>query len=437
MQTDNHSHSALVRKIAYYCVPVVLLQWLGTLSSTVSTNYLSRYHTDALAASGLTYRAFLIVLLCLSGFQFAQGVIIAKSANKKETIAQMTAFILPMGILFGFALLAVPTLLRYAHDSAALIALTVPYFHWLALTCPLIAFNGLWQQCFLIYKKPIWVAIIAIVYFLISVITNHFFILGIHGHHAYGLAGSAMAELCTQGAVACLTLGLIRTLPTFSLSTIWFYKKNCMRAWVKSLKLGSPLALRWLNEMMAMAVVAIFISYLGKDALSSFRLVTQMDILAFMIAYSMNFVLAILLANAPSQSILQKIFYTSLWITLSLTLVCSLAFWICPQWLLMHFFDLKPSPLLTLSVQMLQLTGVGLLFSATRQICNAALRAFEDTFWPFIFSIFSEWGVAVLGSFLCVMYGNHSMITLWLCVVASHMVACLLSIARLASFKKI
>ena len=431
----NHHDSRwhIVKKLFYYCMPVFLLQWLGTLTSTVSAKFLSQYHTDALAASGLTYRAFLIVLLCLNGFSFAQGVMIAKSNHKNETIAQLTAFILILGVLLGLGLLVMPSILTLAHDPAPLVALSVPYFHWLALTCPLIAFNGLWQQCFLIYKKPVWVAVIAILYFIVSVITNHIFILGIHGHLAYGLAGSAIGELCAQGAVTCLTLVFIQLLPSASLKKSWYHKKNLIQTWIKSLKLGSPIALRWMNEMIAMAVIAVLISYLGKDALSGFRVVSQLDILALMIAYSMNIILAILLAHAQSKKAFQKIFRISFFITLSLTFLCSLLFWICPEWLLIDFFNLKPSALLTLSAELLRLTGLGLLFTATRQICNAALRARDDTFWPFIFSIISEWGIAVFGSFLCVMHGNQSMITLWWCLIASQILACALSAARLAA----
>jgi Na+-driven multidrug efflux pump len=431
----DYSRWSTIETVFYYCVPVFLLQWLGTLSSTVSTKFLSHYHTDALAASGLTYRAFLIVLLCLNGFSFAQGVIIAKSNHKKETIAQLTLFIIMLGILLGLGLLAMPSILTLAHDPAPLVALTVPYFHWLALTCPLIAFNGLWQQCLLVYKKPIWIVAIAILYFIVSVMTNHIFILGIHGHLAYGLAGSAIGELCAQGAVTCLTLVFIQLLPASSLKNSWHHKKNLIQTWVKTLKLGSPIALRWMNEMLAMAVVAIFISYLGKDALGSFRVVMQMDILAFMIAYSMNIILAILLSDTQNKKHFQQIFKVSLSITLSLTLVCSLSFWIFPKLLLMLVFGLKPSSLLTLSAHLLEITGLSLLFSAARQIFNAALRALEDTFWPFVFSIISEWGIAVFGSFLCVMHGNHSMITLWWCIAASHMLACLLSGVRLATYK--
>lgn len=428
------SHWDTFKTISYYCLPVILLQWLGVFTSTLSTRFLSQYHTDALAASGLTYRAFLIVLLCLNGLQFAQGVMIAKAENRKQTIAQLTPLILLIGIVLGFTLLAMPMVLTWFHDSSHLVVLTVPYFHWLALTCPLIAFNGLWQQCFLVYKKPMWIVAVACIYFVAAVLSNHAFILGFHSINAHGLAGSSMAELTAQAIVMLFTLACITRLPQLSLSNIWIYRDNILKAWRKALSLGWPIALRWMNEMLALAIVAIFIGYLGSNALSGFRVVSQLDLLVLMIPYSMNIILALLLAQSTQRTLFNKTFSMSLSITIALILVCSVTFWLCPEWLLIHFFDLsshKPQ-LLKLSAEMLMITGVGQLFNACRQICNAALRALDDTLWPFIFSVISYWGIAVLGSWLCLHDNNHAMIMIWWCVNGTYIFACLLSIIRLS-----
>jgi Na+-driven multidrug efflux pump len=245
-----------------------------------------------------------------------------------------------------------------------------------------------------------------------------------------------MAELTAQAIVMLFTLACITRLPPLSLSNIWFYRDHLLTAWRKALNLGWPIALRWMNEMLALAIVAIFIGYLGSNALSGFRVVSQLDLLVLMIPYSMNIILALLLAQSKQQVIFNKTFSISLSITLILIFICSLAFWLYPKWLLIHCFDLstqKPQ-LLKLSVKMLMITGLGQLFNACRQICNAALRALDDTLWPFIFSLISYWGIAVLGSWLCIHYENHSMIMIWWCVNGAYILACLLSILRLCYY---
>jgi Na+-driven multidrug efflux pump len=425
---------ALFKTICFYCLPVILLQWLGVLTSTFSTNFLSQYSTNALAASGLTYRAFLIVLLCLNGFQFAQGVIIAKSPNKEALIPQLTSLILILGCSLGLGLLFVPDILYAFHDSSRLVKLTIPYFHWLALACPFIAFNGLWQQIFLVYKKPYWIVAVALLYFVTAVIGNHIFILGAHGHYGFGLTGSSMAELCAQALVTILSLILIAQLPGFSIQKIWFYKPDFIHTWIRSLHLGWPIALRWMNEMLALGIVAIFIGYLGTNALGGFRVVSQLDLLVLMIPYSMNIILALLLAKPQSLDSFQKIFRMSLTITLATILLCSLIFWLCPGWLLSHFFHISPNHarLYHLSIHMLMITGIGQIFNAIRQLCNAALRALDDTFWPFLFSIISYWGIAVFGSWLLTLHEHHHMLALWWCVNATYIIACILSAVRLA-----
>jgi|GEM_PF-2970522 len=423
----------LFKTIGIYCLPVILLQWLGVLTSTFSTSFLAQFHTSALAASGLTYRAFLIILLCLNGLQFAQGVIIAKSKNKEAIIPQLTSLILIIGCLLGLGLLWMPSILFWFHDSSALIKLTIPYFHWLALTCPFIAFNGLWQQIFLVYKKPTWIVGIACLYFIVSVFSNHIFILGFHHIHAYGLAGSSIAELCAQLSVTILSLILILKLPQLSWRKIWFHRPNMLHTWFRALNLGWPIAFRWMNEMLAMGIIAILIGYLGTLALGSFRVVSQLDLLVLMIPYSMNIILALLLSKPQDLDNFQKTFRMSLYITLTIILLCSLMFWIWPQWLLIHFFHISTHQphLFHLSVHMLMITGIGQLFNAIRQLCNAALRALDDTLWPLIFSMISFWGIGVLGSWLAVHYTSHHMIMIWWCVNITYIVACALSAAKL------
>lgn len=431
---SNNTTWDLCKTIAYYCLPVILLQWLGVLTSTYSTRFLSQYHqAPALAASGLTYRAFLIVLLCLNGLQFAQGVIVAKSENKEEVIPQLTSLILLIGCILAATMLTMPTVLGWFYHSTQLIHLTIPYFHWLALACPFIAFNGLWQQCFLVYKKPLWIVAIAILYFLVAVTANHFFILGFHQYHAFGLAGSSMAELAAQIAVTLFTLICIYFLTNFSYKNLIKHTSYFYNTWLRALRLGWPIALRWMNEMIAIAVIAIMIGYLGNNALAGFRVVSQLDILVLMIPYSMNIILALLLAKPQSIISFQKTFRVSISITLIIILLCSMAFWICPQWLLIHFFALDPHKpsLLLLSTHLLIITGIGQIFNALRLICNAALRALDDTFWPCIYSIISYWGIAVIGAWFFVMHEHHHMIALWWCLNSAYILASLLSGWRL------
>ena len=113
----NPSTLSLIKSISYYCLPVILLQWLGVLTSTLSTRFLAQYHGAALAASSLTYRVFLIILLCLNGMQFAQGVLIAKHKHCSELIVAMNYLILLIGLILGGLVLFTPHLLQWTHQS--------------------------------------------------------------------------------------------------------------------------------------------------------------------------------------------------------------------------------------------------------------------------------------------------------------------------------
>ena len=117
--------------------------------------------------------------------QFAQGVLVAQAKDKAAYIKSMFYLILAISIILGIFVLCMPSILLANHQSPHLVKLTIPYFFWLALCCPLMAVNGLWQQCFLVFQKPIWILYLAITYFIIAVAGNYIFILG--WHHMHGL----------------------------------------------------------------------------------------------------------------------------------------------------------------------------------------------------------------------------------------------------------
>ena len=249
----------------------------------------------------------------------------------------------------------------------------------------------------------------------------------------FGLAGSSIAECVAQTGVLLLTLILANYIKQINVKQCFSFSKSIFTTWGKALKVGWPICLRWLNEMIAAAILAFLIGHLGSLALGGFRLVSQLDILVLMIPYSMNIILAILLAEPSKKFINIKIFNTALCITFILLLLVSLALWFMPKYLLVHFYDVNPkqTALLHLSIVLLMLTGIGQLFNGIRQICNAALRSKRDTLWPFIYSVVCYWGIAVLGSWIAIQHYHLGMITVWWLFNIMHFILCILSAGRL------
>ena len=229
--------------------------------------------------------------------------------------------------------------------------------------------------------------------------------------------------------IACLNA----LFTSISLQAIFKRSTTLWKDWLAALKLGWPIACRWINEMIAAAVIVILIGHLGQLSLASYRLSSQLDLLVLMIPYSMNIILAILLASPQSKPHFQKLFTISLSVTLSILFMCSLVFWLAPQWLLVKFFDVNThtTHLLKLSSIVLMISGLSQLFNATRQLCNAALRALGNTLSPFYYSLACLWLIGVGGSHVVVHYYHQGLIAICWCVAIAYIIASLLSAWKL------
>ncbi|WP_300032086.1 MATE family efflux transporter [uncultured Roseobacter sp.] len=404
------------------------------------TVMLGWYGVEALAAVTIGSTLFFTLFIFGSGFAWAVMPLVASFAAEEDEIGLRRATRMGLWLSIGFALLALPLMIRseplllllgqeagVARDGGAYLSIAAWGIFPALLVMVLKSYLAALERT----QVVLWITVISAVS---NGLANYALIFGNWGAPELGIAGAAIASVISHlvslvGVVAYVCL----VLPQHALfQRLW---KPDPQMLVRVFRLGMPIGLTSLSETGLFAASATMMGWLGTVPLAAHGIAVQLSAVTFMLHVGLSNVATIRAGNALGRRDPWHMERGAITVTLLSLVMAAMT---------IALFVLFPEPLVSLFMQRdepqrdaILLIGTGLLIMAAlfqlvdgaQVIALGLLRGVQDTRVPMIYAAVSYWVLGIPCSYLFGFVLGMEGIGVWLgLVVGLGMAAVLLSV---------
>lgn len=404
--------SSLSRQIIQYALPICVTNLLSMSVVFFVTMMLAQLGKTELAALAIANTCYLTISAFLNTCLYSTSILVGQHHvnGNKPVVASIAWNSIWLSIILG----AIGTVILWDADkflllvgqSQELVANTVIYFHYAALTMIPLLLGSAISQVYNGMGKPVISTIIIALRLPITIYISYELILG---HYHWGLAGASCALLISQVIMLLVTLVYMRY------SEIWGYFTIKSKRWdwgqIKQIfNLGVHIGLQFLGELSAISAATFLMGYLGDVALASSQIVSQYTMLLIMIILGVSQAVAIRVSEAcglERYHLITTYTRTAFWIIFWVILLFALLYAIMPLPLMSLFIDVQnPNnvSLIHLTQWLMFLTLPMLVVDGIKNVLTSSLRGLKNSKMPMLIGTLSLWIVGLPVSYLIGIY---------------------------------
>ncbi|MBU2596664.1 MAG: MATE family efflux transporter [Planctomycetes bacterium] len=402
-----------VLKIAF---PLILSTSAMTVQMFVDRVFLMWLDRDAMSA------AMMGGILSFVPFSFFLGTVTyastfvsqydgAKMRNRiGPAVWQSIYFSIAAGLIMAsIALFARPIITLVGHDPA-LARYELVYFKILLFG----ALPGIVDaavSCFLMGRGKTWTVMwINVVKTIINIVLDYALIFGHFGFPKLGIAGAAIATVISSAA-ACIVYFVIFLLPAnrrdFCTSNYIFDKELSGRL----MKFGIPSGVQFMLDILGFTLFVVFVGRIDAVSFAASSMVFQINTLSFMPMIGFGMATSILVGRAIGAGrpeIAQKTTFSAAKLTLGYMITMAAGYCLIPN-LFMLPFAAGASPeqmeaIRPIARTLLYFVSAYCIFDTGNIIFSAALKGAGDTKFVMYISIWLNWLIMVIPSWLAITF---------------------------------
>ncbi|WP_147125176.1 MATE family efflux transporter [Shimia ponticola] len=389
-----------IRSIAALSFPIAISLAAATLITVVDTIMIAPLGTVPLAAASITGTFLIVMYSGLFGFVSATGVRMAEAHGKSDpdalTDATHSGLVVGLGTgLIGMGLmLTLLPLLPYAGQPADVVAIVPGY--WTAMAVYFIPFTLFYmlKGLFDAVDRP-WVGVIlAFGAVLLNMPANYVLIHGIGGWEGFGLLGAGLASLLSETVSLIAAVIIWRKSAAFAAA-----RTKALSTWSeirKQLREGTTIALGYVGEGGAYAVVGFMMGWFSAAALAAHQIVNAVGGVLYMVPLGVAIAVSIIIGQTVGAGA-----------TARLQMIGRAAMIFIVGWmtLVMVFILIARGPITTALSDDPAVIGLAItlfLISALMQIADGiqstmlgACRGMTDNAIPVLITMISYWVLAL------------------------------------------
>jgi multidrug resistance protein, MATE family len=367
-----------------------------------------RIGAPELAATALATNYFFLIYMFGSGFLIALSPIVAQAfgAGDPRSVRRSTRmglwFAAGYGIIFIPALLAVEPALLWLGQDPKLAAIAADY---MSIACfgmtPALVFIAFRSFLGAIDRAAIlmWASFAAVA---LNALLNYVFIFGNFGFPAMGVPGSALGSVLTNIFIA-IAVGLYVAFDARAKAYEIFVRfwRADWPVFAALLKLGLPISLTIIAEVMMFQFASIMAGWIGVVPLAAHSIVMQLISFSFMVPLGLASAATIRVGQAiggGNYGDANRAARAALYTALGAAALTITIFLTVPQTLIRIFLansDPLLESILTAAVPLLMIAAAFNLFDGTQAIAAGNLRGLKDTRAPMLIAIGSYWGLGM------------------------------------------
>lgn len=428
-----------IKSIFYLAWPAVVQEAMNVVVTYVDTAMVGALGANASAAVGLTSTVgWLVSSIAVA---FGIGVLSvcaqamgANNTKKVKIIGQQALFLtLIVGItLTLICVIIAPYLPEWLNGNKIIRPIAASYFMIISLpllfrTSVLILSSALRGVSDM--KTPmlinLYMNIINIILnFLLIYPTRTMFGITIPGA-GLGVNGAAIATAVSFiiGGIMMFMRYYKNRLFDFESSGFHFHKKE----FKECLEIGIPVVLERGVICLGHVTFASLIAKLGVVKFAAHTIAIQAEQAFYIPGYGFQSAAATLVGNAVGQKSERKvkeITYLISVITMALMIICGIILFVYAEQLMSVFTP--DQQVIELGARVLRIVSISEPIYGILVILEGTFNGMGDTRAPFIFSLFTMWGIRVLGSWLMINIFGQSIEAVWIMMVFDNVARCFL-----------
>lgn len=409
--TPPMSYSGHVRALLVLGLPLVgghLAQFAIGLTDTIMLGW---YSVEALAAVTLASTLFFIFFIVGSGFAVAVMPMVAAYAGEGDDVSLRRVTRMGLWLSVVFAVLVMPALWWSEHlllllgqtdavaqDAGAYLRIA----GWGMMPALLVMVLKSYLAALERTQFVLWITLLAA---LVNGLANYALIFGNWGASEMGLAGAAIASVCTH----LVSLLGVATYAVLSLPEHQIFR----RFWVpdrdilaRVFRLGVPIGLTNLSEVSLFAASAMMMGWLGTVPLAAHGIAIQVAAAAFMVYLGLSNAATVRAGNAYGRRDrlhLARGAATVSGMSLLVAFFAIALFLLAPEMLISLFLPEDDPARVDILAQGRALLAVAALFQlvdGAQIISLGLLRGTMDTTKPLLIAVFSYFAVGIPSSYL-------------------------------------
>ena len=386
-------------KIVHLAWPLLIAQITQTLMGVSDTIMAGHYSAKDMAAVAIGYSITLPVLLFIQGLTLALPPIISRlnGANEVNKVANATQQVLWLSGIFSLLTVLLtpfaPRLLGFVDMAPDLRDISGQYVQYILYSVPFFGFYQLLRNYCegLSFTKP--TMIIMIIGLLVNIPANYVLIYGKLGLPPMGGAGCGLATGLVFFAMFIATFFYVRRTPKLDKYKLLreFHKPEPKQMW-DTFKLGFPIAMTILFEVILFSVVALLLSPLGETIVASHQVALNFSSLMFMFPLSIGMATSIRVAYLLGEKQYEEIKHAVQGsIILGLSIACfTAAMTLGGRYLIAGLYS-GDLAVINLAASLMFLAAMFQLSDAIQVISVGALRGFKDARAMFLITFSAYW----------------------------------------------
>lgn len=409
---------AEVRHLLSLATPLVAGLVVAALMGVVDTAMLGPLGTLPLAAVSLTMSVWVIFVAGLYGFLTPVAILTGAAHGAGDaaviaaTVREGRALALRCGLLAGLAMAAILPLLPRLGQPPEVVAAITPY--WLAICAmlPGFAVSLVYKQTLEAIDRPWLAVVLAFSAVLFNAALNYTLIHGRFGLPALGLAGAGLGTALATWFTVGLQIAVCHGHPALRARFGDADVDPARRAQLRGE--GLPMGWQYVLEGGSVAVVGVFVGWLGATALAANQVVMAVAGVLYMVPLGMASATSIRIAQAiggGERSRLRAIGIAGLLVVTAWLALATLLLTVLAEPIARAFIG-DPT-VVGLAAALFFTVGLMQVFDGVQSVSLGALRGMLDSHWPTRVSLLAYWGLAVPLAWLCGIALGFGLVGVW------------------------
>ena len=390
--------------------PLVLASLGQSLITTTDVLMIGRLGPDPLAASALAVNLFMVVMLTGTGLAVATAPLIAAAIGARAHSLREARRSFRMGLwlclfysVVGSVLLwnagAIFRLFGQDPDLSQQAEGFMRILMWSLFPALLVA---AFRTLLTAFERTAVALIIILAGVAVNALLNWVLIYGYWGAPRLGLAGSALASLITNVAMAAALALAVARMRKFR--RIHWFGRLFRSDWPRFRRLvsvGAPIAASWAFEVSVFSAAVFLMGLIDTTSVAAHTIALQIASLSFMVPLGLAQAVTIRIGmgyGAQDPEWIDRAGRVALALSMSFMSFAAAIIWLFPAQLAGLYLDLdRPdsAPVLALAVKFLLIAAIFQLADGAQVTAAAMLRGLQDTTVPMIYSGLGYWVVGV------------------------------------------
>ncbi|MEX2565217.1 MAG: MATE family efflux transporter [Cyclobacteriaceae bacterium] len=397
----------------------VMLSQLGQVMVGVADNVMvGRLGAEVLAAASLANSIFFLILMFGIGISMAITPMVAAAdgEGKKGRIGRLlnNGFVINSitSLFLFFLILMISPGLHYLNQPSEVVVLAIPYL--LIITFSLLPF--MFFQTFKQFMEGLsqtkQAMYITVVFNLINIGLNWLLIYGNWGFPALGLNGAGWATLISRLLMGLAIYIYVKKSKRYVKYFYGLSFKNIYKPIIlKMLRIGIPTGMQFVFEVGAFSTAAIFMGWIGVNALASHQIAINLASISYMMASGLSAAAMVRVGNQLGKRDIPKlrqVGFSIFGMVMAFMLIFAIVFIAFRNYLpLIYINDLE---VVEMAASLLVIAGFFQLSDGLQVVGLGALRGLSDVKVPTLVTLVAYWVIGLpLGYILAFWFGFNEL----------------------------